>query len=283
MRKKSSSNCKQNRLSNLYKKNMIRANKCMIIVAVFLAVTIFVILFDAKQNVSLPANAEAQTSEESTAPEEPQPTASIISKPDINNVQYNKQEDEIVITSDADVPKEELEQELIKTGYVTAVSGLNIREDADIESKKVGAYSYQQEVQITEKKDGWLLTDLGYINEDYISQDQPEEMIFSTFSTRSRNLVDLGSFKTTAYCSCKKCCGNTKGITRTGTHVTEGRTIAVDPKVIPLGTHVVIDGNEYIAEDTGSAVKGNVIDVYIDGHQKALKYGVKYKEVYAYK
>lgn len=55
------------------------------------------------------------------------------------------------------------------------------------------------------------------------------------------------------------------GITYTGTMATEGRTIAVDPNVIPLGTRVYIDGyGERIAEDTGGAIKGNKIDIYVD-------------------
>ena len=50
----------------------------------------------------------------------------------------------------------------------------------------------------------------------------------------------LGEFKLTAYCPCMKCCGKTDGITATGTTATEGRTIAVDPRVIPYGSTVTI-------------------------------------------
>lgn len=66
------------------------------------------------------------------------------------------------------------------------------------------------------------------------------------------------------------------GITASGTTVTEGRTIAVDKKVIPMGWWVYIDGIGYRrAEDTGSAIKGNKIDVYFDSHSYANKFGVK--------
>ena len=92
--------------------------------------------------------------------------------------------------------------------------------------------------------------------------------------------TDLGEFKLTAYCTCPKCCGKwADGITATGTQATAGRTIAVDPKVIPLGSTVIINGEEYIAEDIGGAIKGNRIDVLLDTHQEALQFGVQYAAV----
>lgn len=90
----------------------------------------------------------------------------------------------------------------------------------------------------------------------------------------------LGIFKVTAYCSCAECCGKSDGITKSGVKTQEGRTIAVDPDVIPLGSVVEIDGVEYIAEDIGGAIKGDRIDIYFDNHDRALDYGVQYREVY---
>ena len=77
----------------------------------------------------------------------------------------------------------------------------------------------------------------------------------------------------TAYCACEKCCGKTDGITATGTKATAGRTIAVDPKVIPYGTNVIIEGVTYIAEDCGGAVKGNDIDIFFNTHEETLNFG----------
>lgn len=66
------------------------------------------------------------------------------------------------------------------------------------------------------------------------------------------------------------------GITASGTKVQEGRTIAVDPKVVPMGWWVYIEGIGFRrAEDTGSAIKGNKIDVYFDSESKANKFGRK--------
>lgn len=95
----------------------------------------------------------------------------------------------------------------------------------------------------------------------------------------------LGEFKLTAYCPCAKCCGKTDGITSTGTLATEGRTIAVDPKLIPYGAHVLLiwpDGTQhsYISEDCGGGVNGNHIDVFFNDHQAARVFGVQSAMVY---
>ena len=96
-----------------------------------------------------------------------------------------------------------------------------------------------------------------------------------------KNPKSLGKFKCTAYCGCKKCCGHSHGITKSGTVATAKRTIAVDPRVIPLGTTVYIDGVEYVAEDTGRSIKGKRIDIYFNSHEEAVNFGVQQMEVKA--
>ena len=59
---------------------------------------------------------------------------------------------------------------------------------------------------------------------------------------------NLGVFDLTYYCACEICCDVETGITATGTPVVEGRTIAVDPSVIPYGTQVIINGHVFTAE-----------------------------------
>lgn len=90
-------------------------------------------------------------------------------------------------------------------------------------------------------------------------------------------------FTVTAYCPCRICCGNyspevtgREARTATGTIPQQGRTIAVDPQVIPYGTSVHIDGmGDYIAEDCGGAVRENHIDIYFDSHEAALSFGTR--------
>lgn len=96
----------------------------------------------------------------------------------------------------------------------------------------------------------------------------------------------IGEFTLTAYCPCSRCCGKwANGITSTGTTATEGRTVAVDPHVIPYGSSVTIyfaDGTShtYTAEDCGGAIRENRIDVFFDDHQAAREFGVQTAYVY---
>lgn len=72
--------------------------------------------------------------------------------------------------------------------------------------------------------------------------------------------------------------GNSKH-TASGTLVRRG-VIAVDPDVIPLGTHVFIPGyGEAVAEDIGSSIRGHRIDVAFDTHEEALSFGRRDLEI----
>ncbi|WAB25168.1 3D domain protein [Lysinibacillus phage vB_LfM_LysYB1] len=75
---------------------------------------------------------------------------------------------------------------------------------------------------------------------------------------------------------------NGKGITATGTNTVEGRTVAVDPSVIPLGSKLHITSASYpaingyyVAEDTGGAIKGNKLDIYFNSPSRAKEFGVR--------
>lgn len=70
------------------------------------------------------------------------------------------------------------------------------------------------------------------------------------------------------------------GTTATGSTPAAGRTVAVDPQIIPLGSEIMIDGQEYTAEDTGGAIKQYKIDVFVSSHDEAIKKGVQTHTVY---
>ena len=96
-------------------------------------------------------------------------------------------------------------------------------------------------------------------------------------------LISLGEFKITYYCTENYphiCNDGDASRTATGTTPTAGRTIAVDPDVIPYGTELVINNHTYVAEDCGGAINGKRIDIVVDTHEEALQNGVDHYEVF---
>ena len=117
---------------------------------------------------------------------------------------------------------------------------------------------------------------------------EPETAIsIAEVCEEANTLTSLGEFRITYYCPCEICCGiwannRPDGIvyTASGAVAEAGKTIAVDPDVIPYGTEVIIDGHTYTAQDSGSAIQGSRIDIYCDSHEEALHGGVDYFEVF---
>ena len=104
----------------------------------------------------------------------------------------------------------------------------------------------------------------------------PEATAPSTSNTSSKEIT----VEATAYtASCEGC----SGITATGINLKENpnaKVISVDPTIIPLGSKVYVEGyGEAIAGDTGGAIKGNRIDVFIPSQQDAINFGVKQLKV----
>jgi 3D (Asp-Asp-Asp) domain-containing protein len=89
----------------------------------------------------------------------------------------------------------------------------------------------------------------------------------------------------TAYDATFKSCGKhpedpNYGITYSGLRVKPG-IVAVDPKVIPLGTHLYVEGyGEALAADKGGAIKGNRIDLYYESPKDVARYGKRTVKVY---
>ena len=94
------------------------------------------------------------------------------------------------------------------------------------------------------------------------------------------SLVPLGVFKTTAYCPCQSCSEGWGRHTSSGKMASANHTVAVDPKVIPVGSHLLIDGTEYVAEDVGGGVRGNHIDIFYNTHAETRSHGTRSSEVF---
>ncbi|MDD5659780.1 MAG: 3D domain-containing protein [Actinomycetota bacterium] len=98
-----------------------------------------------------------------------------------------------------------------------------------------------------------------------------EPVIISKTETKT---IEWYYFVATAY-SANDATQGTDNKTATGKEVYEG-IIAVDPKIIPLGTTVEIkDLGKFIAEDTGGKIKGNRVDIYFNSKAEAKAFGKK--------
>lgn len=92
--------------------------------------------------------------------------------------------------------------------------------------------------------------------------------------------AQLGTFAITAYTHYRNRRGGVNK-TATGVYPQVGRTVAVDPRIIPLGTRIHIEGvGERIAEDTGRKIKGRRLDLFLPSARACRQFGVRRHEVY---
>lgn len=96
----------------------------------------------------------------------------------------------------------------------------------------------------------------------------------------------VGTFNTSAYCAAS-CGGNNR--TATGAIARANYTVASDPRYYPMGTIFYIpyfanypNGGWFVAQDTGGAIKGNKLDVYMNSMSECTNFGRRNLEVYVY-
>jgi len=148
----------------------------------------------------------------------------------------------------------------------------------------LSAISKKHKVSITQLK-SWNKLKSDRININQVLQIKPSTKSTTTNKTSTTaKPVKVIKMKATAYTvSCKGCSGKTS----TGLNLKKNpklKVISVDPKIIPLGSKVYVEGYGYaIAGDTGGALKGNKIDVFIPNKTKALNWGVKTVTVKVFK
>jgi 3D (Asp-Asp-Asp) domain-containing protein len=91
-------------------------------------------------------------------------------------------------------------------------------------------------------------------------------------------MINITNAVITAYCACKICCGpHAHGICADGRRPVEGVTVAASRR-IPLGTHISIDGHEYIVQDRLESRYDNRFDVFMNHHNDAKKHGLQHKD-----
>lgn len=185
---------------------------------------------------------------------------------------------------------------VVKVTYAEVTGDLQIpfaterREDASIEAGLYKVYRsgsagisrvdykvrYEDGVEVAREE----------LSREQVTEPKPQILLVGTLREVSRGgenirFVRAVEVRSTAYCPCVKCCGpNASGVTALGVPAKPG-VIAVDPRVIPLGSRVYVDGYGYaLAADTGSAIKGSKIDVCFETHEEALRWGMRNIKVY---
>ena len=125
-------------------------------------------------------------------------------------------------------------------------------------------------------------TERCYMTDEEVQEAFENENIEQALLANANKIEDV---KVSHYCCCVKCCGKADGITYSGVKAVPGVTVAVDTSIIPLGSDVLVDYgdgviNYYRADDTGSAIKGNKLDLCVSSHQEAINLGVRTATVY---
>ena len=140
---------------------------------------------------------------------------------------------------------------------------------------------------ITEEDDGRLpgddtpATERCYLTDEDREAAENELIEAALLSAATR----LDNVTVSHSCTCSTCCGKSDGITASGRQAVPGVSVAVDTDVIPMGADVLVDYGDgvihyYHADDTGSAVQGNHIDLCMESHEAALQAGIRTATVY---
>lgn len=166
-------------------------------------------------------------------------------------------------------------------------SNLNVRSGPSTENNIIGYLKKGSSVKIVEKTNNyWYKVKLsngkiGYCSRQYLKSEKEvnysleNQIVSSENPSISQNMVM--NVKAYAYYD--------GIITATGTKPQAGKTIAVDPAVIPYGTKVYIPKFDkvFIAEDCGGGIKGNKIDIYMNTKEECLSWGVRNIEIHILK
>lgn len=122
------------------------------------------------------------------------------------------------------------------------------------------------------------------LREDIIAEPATQVLALGTISSsrggRDLQFKKMLKMEATAYAPDPRCLGVSSKYTATGVRAKRG-IIAVDPRIIPLGTSLYVSGyGRGLAADTGGAIKGNSVDLCFDTYEEAVKFGRRRVEVY---
>ena len=158
-------------------------------------------------------------------------------------------------------------QEINTVGSAYAVDVNTVDEVEATEAVEVAENITELKVQAAE-------ADLN--NVEMIEEEPVRENVVET-SYGAINYTNVMSMEATAYLPTD---GSGAGVTATGVRATYG-VVAVDPRIIPLGSKVYIPGyGVALAADTGGAIKGYKIDLCMESYSECMRFGRRNVTVY---
>jgi len=202
-------------------------------------------------------------------------------------IEFKEGVDEITPALDTKIEKD-LTIQLVKVEVVSEVATEAINFDVitqEDESLDVGVEEIVQDGAIGEKEITYevIKKDGKEISRDIVSSKVTKEPVNKIVAEGTRRVLASRNgnleYQDVIYCEATAYYSGT--ITATGTAPVYNpsgiSTIAVDPRVIPLGSLVYVEGyGKAIAADTGGAINGNIVDVFVDSYDTAINWGRKY-------
>lgn len=154
--------------------------------------------------------------------------------------------------------------ELEKGKSRVAQEGVNGKEEITLE------YTYHDGVQVAVAQTGSRVLEQP-VNK--IVENGTKEPVVTTSSSASSSSASSAAVSSSRTITMQATAYSGGGTTASGMAAAVGR-VAVDPRVIPLGTRLYIEGYGYaVAADTGGAIKGNRIDLYMNSESQCNSFG----------
>lgn len=147
-----------------------------------------------------------------------------------------------------------------RADFVTAPSGLRVREEPSTEAEVLEVLPYGTEIE-GETEGEWIRLEDGYVSAEFVGEDPHAGMVY------------MGEWRITAYAETGSPCAN-------GNYPTVGYTIACNS--LPFGSEVYIDGVGFrTVEDRGPGWLGSEwCDLYLGDYGSCVTWGSQYRSVW---
>ena len=158
---------------------------------------------------------------------------------------------------------------LVRGGWVLAITGLVVVFIfAQIETEPALAIANNSQTKIENN-----ISSESILEE--VQQTDDKKLVKTTASVKATG-ANRGAFSATAYCF--------SGRTAMGHGVRRG-LIAADPRVLKLGSRVVVNAGAwsgtYLVSDTGGAIKGKRIDIWVPSCSEARRFGRRTVQIFS--